>query len=73
VRRDTVDPTALPPRPAHCNVAVRIACCLAAALNAPARVVPAFEVRASQAHERLVASDPLVYGPACSPLDGLYS
>jgi len=46
---------------------------LLTALNAPARVVPAFEAWASQAHARLLASDPLVYGPACSPLDGVYS
>jgi hypothetical protein len=46
---------------------------LLTALKAPARVVPAFEAWASQAHARLVASDPLVYGPACSPLDGAYS
>jgi hypothetical protein len=46
---------------------------LLAALKAPARVVPAFEAWASQAHARLVASEPLVYGPACSPLDGVYS
>jgi hypothetical protein len=46
---------------------------LLAALHAPARVVPAFTLWAAQAHERLLASDPLVYGPACSPLDGAYS
>jgi hypothetical protein len=46
---------------------------LLAALRAPARVVPAFEAWASQAHERLLASEPLVYGPACSPVDGGYS
>jgi hypothetical protein len=46
---------------------------LLASLNAPAGVVPAFEAWASQAHERLLASDPPVYGPACSPLAGVYS
>jgi hypothetical protein len=46
---------------------------LLAALGAPARVVPAFEAWATQAHERLLASEPLVYGPACSPVDAGYS
>jgi hypothetical protein len=36
-----------------------------AALNAPARIVPAFVSWATAAHERLLASDPLLYGPAC--------
>ena len=38
---------------------------LLAALHAPASVVPAFEAWAAAAHERLLASDPQLYGPAC--------
>jgi hypothetical protein len=38
---------------------------LLAALDAPARIVPAFVSWASAAHERLLASDPQLYGPAC--------
>jgi hypothetical protein len=38
---------------------------LLAALDAPAEVVPAFVSWASAAHERLLASDPQMYGPGC--------
>ena len=38
---------------------------LLAALHAPSPVVPAFETWASAAHERLLESDPQLYGPEC--------
>jgi hypothetical protein len=46
---------------------------LLAALNAPVQIVPALEAWAAQADEQLVASDPLVYGPACPASGGGYS